>query len=80
MVIGVSARYPDNSSLTSVHYNLEHELAIVTESFSPLNLYHTTSFVKVQIRSDATSHAIPLSYTPVTGQNQLGLVPTNCEC
>ena len=46
-------------SLTFVHYNSEHRLAIVTESFCPLNLYHTTSFVKVQIRSNATSHAIP---------------------
>ena len=26
------------SSLTSVHYNLEHGIAIITESFSPLNL------------------------------------------
>ena len=44
-------------SLTSVHYNLEHEL--VTESFSPLNLDHTTSFLKVWTRSEVTSHAIP---------------------
>ena len=36
-------------------YNLEHGLAIVTESFSPLNRDHTTCFVKVQIRSDAIS-------------------------
>ena len=33
----------------SVHYNLEHGLATLTESFSPLNLNYTTSFVKVQI-------------------------------
>ena len=45
--------------LTSVHINLEHELVIVTQSFTPLNLDYTTSFVKVWIRSDATSHAIP---------------------
>ena len=36
-----------DTSLTLVHYNLEHGLAIITESFSPLNLNHTTSFVKV---------------------------------
>ena len=51
-----------------VHYNLEHGLAIVTESFGPLNLDYTTSFVKVQTRSDMTSHAIPdivyLPYAP----------------
>ena len=46
-------------SLTSVHYNLEYGLVITTESFSPLNLNYTISFVKVQIRSEATSHAIP---------------------
>ena len=34
-------------SLTIVHNNLEHGLAIVTESFSLLNLDYTTSFVKV---------------------------------
>ena len=45
------------TSLTFVHY-LEHRLAIVEESFSPLSLDYTTSFVKVQIRSDATSHTI----------------------
>ena len=46
------------TSFTSVHYNLEHGLVIATESFSPLNLYHVTSFVKVQIRSDMTSQTI----------------------
>ena len=35
------------TSLTSIQYNLEHVLAIITESFSPLNLDHTTSFVKI---------------------------------
>ena len=44
------------TSLTSVHYNLEHRLAIVTESFSLFNLYHATS---VQIRSDTPNQAIP---------------------
>ena len=39
------------TSLTSVHNNLEHGLVNVTESFSPLNLRYTTSFVKVRIRS-----------------------------
>ena len=47
------------TSLTSVHYNLEHGLVTVTESFSLLNLDYTTSFVKVWTRSDVTSHAIP---------------------
>ena len=47
------------TSLTSVHYNLEHGLAIVTESFSPLDLDYKTSFVKVKTRSDVTNHAIP---------------------
>ena len=46
------------TSLTSVHYNLEHGLAIVTQSFSPLILNYITFFVKVWIRSDATSHVI----------------------
>ena len=55
------------TSLTSVHYNLEHGLAIVTESFGPLNLNYTTSFVKIQMRSDVTSHAIPYTvYLPCT--------------
>ena len=45
--------------MTSVQNNLEHGLAIVTESFSSLNLNYTTSLVKVQTRSDATSHPIP---------------------
>ena len=40
------------TSLTSVHYNLEHGLVIVTETT-------TTSFVKVQTRSDMTSNTIP---------------------
>ena len=39
-------------------YDLEHGLAIVTESFSPLNLNYRPSFVKVQIRSDMPSHTI----------------------
>ena len=34
-------------------------LITVTESFSQLNLDYTTSLVKIQIRSEATSHAIP---------------------
>ena len=55
------------ASLTSVHYNLEHGLAIVTESFSPLDLDNTTSLIKVWIRSDMTSHAIPdIIYLPCT--------------
>ena len=62
---------------TSVHYNLEHELAIVTESFSPLNLNYTTSLVKVWIRSDMIRHTIVdtvhLSYT-TTSKNQFELV------
>ena len=65
------------TSLTSVHYNLEHGLAIVTEIFSPLNLNHTTSFVKVWIKSDVTIHVIPdtvhLLYT-TSSKNQFELV------
>ena len=45
--------------VTSIDYNLEHGVAIITESFRPSNLNYTTSFVKVQIRSDMTSYAIP---------------------
>ena len=45
--------------LTSVYYNLEHGLAIVTESFSPLNLDYITSIVEVWARSGAISHTIP---------------------
>ena len=48
-----------HTSLTCVHFNLEHGLAIVTESFSLLNLYYTTSFGKVWIRNDILSHTIP---------------------
>ena len=55
------------TSLTSVCYNLEHGLAIITESFSPLNLDYTTSFVKVQTRSHVVSHTIPdIFYLPCT--------------
>ena len=36
-----------DTSQTSLHYDLEFGLAIVTESFSPINLDHPTSFVKV---------------------------------
>ena len=53
--------------LTSLHYYLEHGLAIVTESFSLLNLSYMTSFVEVQIRSDVTSHTISDTvYLPCT--------------
>ena len=45
--------------LTSVHYNLKHGLATLTESFSLLNLKQITSLVKVWIRSDVTNHTIP---------------------
>ena len=65
------------TSFTSIHYNLEHGLVTVTESFSPLNLDYTISFVKVWTRSDVTSHAIPntvhLSCT-TTSKNQFELV------
>ena len=50
------------TSLISIHYNLEHGLVIITENFSPLNLDYTTSLVKVWIRSDITSHAIPFCH------------------
>ena len=53
---------------TSVHYNLEHGLAIVTGDFSPLNLNYTNSFVKVQIRSDAPSHAISCNIFVMIGK------------
>ena len=60
-----------------IHYNLEHGLAIITESFSPLNLNYATSLVKVQARSDMTNHAIPDTdelTCALTGPNQV-LVP-----
>ena len=47
------------TSLTSVYGNLEHALAILTESFSPLKSEYTASLVEIQIRSNMTSHAIP---------------------
>ena len=47
------------TSLTSVHYNLEDGLAIMTESFSALYLDYITSFVKVQTRGYVTSHTMP---------------------
>ena len=41
------------TSFTSAHSNLEHGLAILTESFSPYSdLFYTTSLVEVQSRSD----------------------------
>ena len=43
--------YISYTSLTSIHYNLEHGLAIVTESFNPLDLDYITSFVQVGISS-----------------------------
>ena len=46
------------TSLTSIHNNLDHGLTIVTKSFSSLDLDYTTSFVKIQTRSDAISHTI----------------------
>ena len=42
------------TSLTFVHDNFEYGLAIITEYFSQLDLDKTTSFVKVQTRSDAS--------------------------
>ena len=55
------------TSLTSGHNNLEHGLAIVTESFSLLDLDYTTSLVKVQIRNDMTNHTNPDTvYLPCT--------------
>ena len=47
-----------NTRVCFIDYNLEHRLAIVTKSFSPLDLDYITSFVNDQIRSDMTSHAI----------------------
>ena len=58
-IFGNGCIYIWYTSLISVHYNLDHGLAIVTESFSPLNLNYRTSFVKVWIRNDIPSHAIP---------------------
>ena len=59
------------TSLTSVYYNLEHMLAIVTD------LDYTTSLVKVWIRSDATSHTFPDTVhlsCATTSKNQFELV------
>ena len=65
------------TSLTSIHNNLKHGLVTVTESFSSLDLDYIISFVKVQIRSDVTGHAIPdtlhLSYA-TTSKNQFEIV------
>ena len=53
------------TSLTSVHNIYEHVYLIwiliwkFWIELCPLNLNYTTSFVKVQIRSDTPSHAIP---------------------
>ena len=47
-------------SLTSVHSNLEHGLAILKESFSPLRSVLHNLLVEVQSRSDAVNHAIPI--------------------
>ena len=58
-VLNARVYYIWYTSLTSIHYNLEQGLAIVIESFNPLDLSYTTSSVKVWIRSDVTGHAIP---------------------
>ena len=42
-------------SSISIHCNLEHGLAIITESFSLLNLSYITSFVNVWMRSHVIS-------------------------
>ena len=68
-VLNTSVCFIDNwcTSVTSVHNNLEYGLAIVTESFSPVNLDYTTSFVQVSTRSDMTDYAIPNHvYLPCT--------------
>ena len=57
-------------------------MAIVTESFSPLNLDYITSFVQVQIRSNVTSHAIPDTVhllCATTGKNQFELVTASLK-
>ena len=63
-VLNIRACFIDiwSTFLIYVYNNLEHELAIIAESFSPLNLNYTTSFVKDQTRSDATSHDIPICH------------------
>ena len=40
----------------SVHNNLEHGLAILTESFSPLNLHYTPFLVEVQSKVTLNPH------------------------
>ena len=55
------------TSLTSVHYNLEHGLAILTESFSPLNLNYTTTLSESELKVMLQSHTIPDGvYLPCT--------------
>ena len=50
----------DTIPFTSVHSNLEHGLAILTQrALVHSDLSYTTSLVEVQSRSDATSYAIP---------------------
>ena len=55
-------------------------MAIITDSFSPLNLNYATAFVKVQIRSDIASQAIPDTVhlsCATTGKNHFELVKSS---
>ena len=71
----------DTIPFTSVHSNLEHRLAILTESFSPLRsvLHNLPCWSPKQ--KCVTSHAISFYTTCIkldqTGSHWLQLVPTN---
>ena len=60
-----------NTSQTSVHYDLEHGLSIVTESFSPLKLYPTTSFVVMEVTWQAILFLILFAMCTKLGQTCL---------
>ena len=64
------------TSLTFVHYNLEHGLAIVTQSFVSTRSELHNFPVKVQIRSDMTIHTIPDTVYLVSVLNWVKLVCT----
>ena len=52
---------------------------MLTESFSLLNLNYTSSFVKVWIRNDVTSHAIPDTVYLACTLNWPKLISTDYE-
>ena len=61
-----------NTSLTSVHSNLEHGLAILTESFSPLKICITQPML-LKSKSEVMQQAMLFLFVMHTKLDQTGL-------